>query len=652
MEQVTPLESGSRGTISVRLTIARAMSFKPLGLVATAPDVNFAVHLQARDGKPVHAIAEASITLGANLTFPKSLWPAIEELCRRLSGRNLYTERIEELLGDVALETAQSLERQGHEELAQSLQAARTRKSPNTVVRALGQLLGSRAYRRRIRREAALRDVLGVFASTLQKLAGATAAGEADLADDPRVEQHYAKRLNQIDRSCCFPEPPLPQFKEKPANLYTDASFLRRHPRDATKGHLLEREALAHGLSILRFPNGSFIASDRNGRRLNFKWSRSPVSTGVSLGLCNHKEATRARLRRCGLPVPRGHLFTKLNFEQVAGYAARVGYPVVCKPATGRRGMGVTASIQDEDQLRKALALFKSSPYGGDDFIIEQHVEGQDYRIVVVGGKAVTAVYRELASVLGTGLHTIADLILAKNRLRTLNPHMRKVPIQFDEAAKYQLEHAGLRLDSVPEKDRRVQLANSNNISRGGDSIEVLDEMHPSITETAIRAVKAIPGLGFCGLDILLEDHTKSIDEQAAAIIELNAHGAIGTGQYPMWGPPRNVARHFLLYCAEQEGLEVSHSPAARLSVKIKVRGKVTRVGYRKWLRRRAKEFGLTGWVANADRTTVEAALEGDIAPVAALVNAAVRGSWRAVPFWVAVEHVPTEGFSSFEGRR
>jgi acylphosphatase len=66
----------------------------------------------------------------------------------------------------------------------------------------------------------------------------------------------------------------------------------------------------------------------------------------------------------------------------------------------------------------------------------------------------------------------------------------------------------------------------------------------------------------------------------------------------------------------------------------------VTGVGYRRWFRRKAAEFGLKCWVAEVDRTTVEATLDGDTAPVAALVNAAVRGPRAAIPYWVSVKHV------------
>jgi acylphosphatase len=84
----------------------------------------------------------------------------------------------------------------------------------------------------------------------------------------------------------------------------------------------------------------------------------------------------------------------------------------------------------------------------------------------------------------------------------------------------------------------------------------------------------------------------------------------------------------------------------------MQIRGKVTRVGYRRWFSRKAKEFGLTGWVANIDRSTIAAALEGEAAPVAALVNAAVRGPVKAIPYWVDVRHVPLQGYSKFSSTR
>src|SRR5699024_8797418 len=158
-----------------------------------------------------------------------------------------------------------------------------------------------------------------------------------------------------------------------------------------------------------------------------------------------------------------------------------------------------------------------------DDFIVEQHVVGNDYRIMVIGEEVVAAIIREPASVTGDGVHTIAELMIDRNRVRRANPHLWTRPLQYDDAARFQLRRSGYTLDSVPAPGVHVQIANSSSLSQGGESIEVTDELHPTVKEACVRAVKAIPGLHFCGVDFLLGDHTKELDATNGKIIELNA---------------------------------------------------------------------------------------------------------------------------------
>ena len=638
MDQIASFDSDADRPRGVKLSLIRAMSLKAND---SALSPNFALHVQTAGEQPLHVVEEASVAFDEGGPVPKQVWRVADKLCCMLAESDLETTELENALQQLLGKALQALE-QEDEELAQRLRKA-LRGAPK-IVRVFNRL----GLMRQNKLDGAVRALVGAYARAVARL------GQSELArtQSASIAEYYNSWLPRVDRSCCYPEPPLPIFKDNKANIYPDARFLEAFPKDATKGHLLEREALAYGLSVLRLSNGSFIASDRQGKRLNFKWSRSPVSSAVSLAICNHKEATRARLARCGLPVPQGRVFESRDRQQIEAFANDIGYPVVCKPAAGLRGIGVVANIENAQELSKALDLYVKSALGQDDLIIEEHVRGTDYRIVVVGDVVVSAVCRETASVLGTGVHTVADLLMHKNRVRLLNPHLRKRLIQFDEAAHYQLERAGLTVDSVLEQGRGLHLANSNNLSRGGDSIEVLDELHPSIRETAKRARKAIPGLGYVGLDIMLEDHTKSIDDQKAAIIELNAHGAIGSGQYPMWGPPRNVARRFLLHCAEQEELNVYDEAVEGLSLALQIQGNVTGVGYRRWVTSKARQFGVTGWVANENLQTVVAHLEGETAAVAALVNAAVRGPRKARVNWVETEHVAPLGMQHFELRK
>lgn len=459
----------------------------------------------------------------------------------------------------------------------------------------------------------------------------------------------YAEMLRRVSRYECQPPAPLPTWGGKPMNVYAGVTYMHPLGGNGTKGHLLERQALAFGLDSIRFSKGSFVASDRHGKSVNFRWSRSPISSSVALALCTHKEGTRACLARHDVPVPEGRLFANGEFAAALEFADTIGYPVVCKPAAGVRGIGVVANIQNADELRDAFGLFSASHLADDDFIVEKHIKGGDYRIIVIEGEVVAAILREPASVVGDGHSNVAELIMRKNVVRRMNPHLWPRPVKYGEAMRYQLKRAGLGLESVPAKGRLVLLSNTASLSQGGDSIDVLDEMHPSIKASAVAAVDAVPGLRYCGVDYLIEDHTRPIGEQEAGICELNAHAALGNCEYPMFGTPREVAEAFFLKTAERSGLAVAERPAKRLCLRLDVRGKVTGVGFRAWLKRYADRFGVTGIVRNVGKRRVEAVVCGPTDPVTAIAAAAVLGPRRALPTSVRTTQMPLQGFEGFE---
>lgn len=449
----------------------------------------------------------------------------------------------------------------------------------------------------------------------------------------------YATVLGGATEFFSLPAPAAPTNRGQAANAYPEVTYLQPLGSNGTKGHLLEREALARGLSSVRYSKGAFTITDGAQEPLSFKWSRSPLSSAVSLALCTHKEATRLRLQRAGVPVPRGTTFAADNYDAARAFVRRIGYPVVVKPAMGVRGIGVVANIRDDDALEAAFVQLKASKLGGDDFIVEQHVDGKDYRIVVIGDEVIGAILREPGSVVGDGVRSVGELVVAKNISRRDNPHLWGRPVQYDEAARYQMERAGITLDYVPKPGESVVLSGSCSLSQGGESIDVLDELHPDIKDAAVRAVKAVPGLAFCGVDFLLEDHTKPLDGQQAGICELNAHAAIGNCEYPLYGTGRPVARTLVERVIDEFGLKTTERADA-LALRLVIRGRVAGVGYRAWMRRRARRYGLTGWVRNIDRRTVEAVVVGGMEPATALVAAAVLGPRAAIPTDVTTTHL------------
>lgn len=605
-ETQTPLnrpyaeQAGQRGQASlVRLVRLRRDE------ESARPSRVYAQILGERDGREVSAIGQAELLHdGEHLLVPGAAWNACETLLEDLLLRDLP-------LGDAR--QAQTF--------FDSLVSSR--------------ISGIEEFEESPTKEAFER-ICGAA-----KEAFVTFCTQEEGADD-ELGKMLETKMAQVNRYFVAPQPEAPHYLGDPANVFEDAPYIEPLPKDGTKGHLLEREALRYGMASTRYPNGAFVVTDpASDKQLGFKWGRSPLASGVALSICSYKEATRRLLRRIDVSVPQGRVFSNADHDLAVQYADRIGYPVVCKPVAGLRGIGVVANIQSREELEDALALYHQSQLGDDDFVIEEHVPGEDYRIVVIGDEVVASVVRAPASVTGDGVHTVADLIEYKNRARQENPHLSSRPIKISEALEYQLKLAGLTYSSTPEAGRLVLLANSANLSQGGDSFEIADEMHPSIKELAIRAVQAVPGLGFCGLDMLIEDHRKPVWEQKCTVIELNAHAAIGSAQYPMWGTPAPVAKKFFEATAAASDIALPDRQCETLTLRFDVRGRVTGVGYRKWFGRRARSFGLTGYVRNASRKRVEAVVSGPADAVSALGYLATEGTTKAVITSVAM--VPAE---------
>jgi D-alanine-D-alanine ligase-like ATP-grasp enzyme/L-alanine-DL-glutamate epimerase-like enolase superfamily enzyme/acylphosphatase len=466
------------------------------------------------------------------------------------------------------------------------------------------------------------------------------------------IELRFAGLVGDVREAVTYPAPPETTYNGIPVSRYEDVDDLHPLGANGSKGHLLEREALALGLDTTRYSKGAFTVTDGQSNPVPFKWSRNPLSSASALALCTHKEATRMQLQQAGVPVPQGRTFARGDYATAKEFVDRIGYPVVVKPTMGVRGIGVVAGIQDERQLEGALNLMSGSRLGDQDFIVEKHVRGADYRIVVIGDEVIAAIQREPASVFGDGKSTIGELLIAKNIARKRNPHLWARPAKYDDAARHELLMAGRNLETVLQKGERQLLANTCSLSQGGDSIDVLDEMHPSIKEASVKAVKAIPGLYFCGVDFLLEDHTKPVTEQDAGICELNAHAAIGNCEYPMFGTGRPVAQTLMRASVDHFGLSARRDRAEQVALHLTIRGRVTAVGFRKWLQRRALISGVSGWVRNVNRRTVEAVLVGPTDPTTAVAAATVLGPRRAVPTAYEAKHISfPERMDGFEIR-
>ncbi|NDL70387.1 ATP-grasp domain-containing protein [Vreelandella alkaliphila] len=436
----------------------------------------------------------------------------------------------------------------------------------------------------------------------------------------------YSEVFASIEDYEVMPLPNRVRIAGRLINEYDDYNDLKLLKKNGTKGYLFYYYSLGYGLTTHRLSKGSFIASSGASKML-FSWSSSQLSSIVSHAFCVDKETTRHLLNEAQLPVPQGRSFEPRETASAIEYANLIGYPVVCKPLNGSKGEGVVVNIKSDESLSKAFNALKRSVYKDSDVIVEKFVKGKDYRIVVVGDEVKGALCRELASVEGDGVHSTVELMLAKHALRMRNPHFIERSSFIDEDNAFgNIEDHFVDLERVPEKGERVVFGTSCNLSQGADSVDVLDELHPTIKEAAVKAVKCIPGLRYCGVDMLLEDHTKPVGVAAAAIIELNAKAAIGNCEYPVFGHAREVVKAVFGTAAKDNNMPLNEFSNKSLKVKSIIRGSLKNESYLAWANKTAKELGVEVEKVSSAKGQITLLLKGELKPTAMMATRLIVG--------------------------
>lgn len=296
-----------------------------------------------------------------------------------------------------------------------------------------------------------------------------------------------------------------------PAGINTLRFLQAAHERQVPWRHVVENVYQFGWGSRSRWLDSSF--TDRTSR--------------VGATLARDKQACARVLRDLGLPVPRHQQVG--SAEQAQKVAAALGYPVVVKAANLDGGVGVFAGLRTPEAVQRAYeAVTKLSR----QVLVEQFIEGQDYRLQVFEGEAFWVVLRRPAGVRGDGQATVETLVQRVNAQRAqpvagpvtdIMGERGSKPIVLDEEAAEWLHAQDLALSSVPAAGRFVRLRGAANVAQGGTREGVpLDAVHPDNRDLVLRGVAALR-LDLAGVDLLVPDIGRSWKETGGAICEINA---------------------------------------------------------------------------------------------------------------------------------
>ncbi|MFW6142259.1 MAG: cyanophycin synthetase [Candidatus Saliniplasma sp.] len=279
------------------------------------------------------------------------------------------------------------------------------------------------------------------------------------------------------------------------------------------------------------------------GKKRKMIWGPVTSSTAViGSDLGKDKDICKDVLYNYGFPVPRGCLCRSL--EEVLEEAERIGYPVVIKPVDGHHGEGVLVNLKDEEELREAYEITTEI---SSNVLVEQYLEGDDFRFLIIGHKVVGVARRIPAHVVGDGKSNIKELVNIENQ----NPERGEghayvlTELNLGEEEIMCLKRHGLNPNYVPSEGEIIYLREVGNISTGGTSENYTDITHPTIKRKLERISKLL-NLDLMGVDIIAENVTLPENNMRWGIIEVNTSPGLRMHIAPSDGTPIPVGDYIV----------------------------------------------------------------------------------------------------------
>ncbi|HDR1057883.1 TPA: bifunctional glutamate--cysteine ligase/glutathione synthetase [Pasteurella multocida] len=303
----------------------------------------------------------------------------------------------------------------------------------------------------------------------------------------------------------------------------------------------IHTEILDENDQFLCLKHGDHIEYVKNGNMTSHDSYISPL-------IMENKVVTKKVLQKAGFNVPQSVEFTSLE-KAVASYALFENRAVVIKPKSTNYGLGITIfqqGVQNREDFAKALEIaFREDK----EVMVEDYLVGTEYRFFVLGDETLAVLLRVPANVVGDGVHSVAELVAMKNDhpLRGDGSRTPLKKIALGEIEQLQLKEQGLTIDSIPAKDQLVQLRANSNISTGGDSIDMTDEMHESYKQLAVGITKAM-GAAVCGVDLIIPDLKQPALPNLSSwgVIEANFNPMMMMHIFPYAGKSRRLTQNVI----------------------------------------------------------------------------------------------------------
>lgn len=309
---------------------------------------------------------------------------------------------------------------------------------------------------------------------------------------------------------------------------------------------LLAREAQSRGWKIEVFLTSLYspqaiLRAEKDDKEFFYSSTITSLTPACGYLIAEDKYLTYELLDSANIPTPNTIIIPgeRNEFSDAKRFLKKY-QRVVVKPTCTNHGDGITMNINDEEKLSKAIKTAREAAANSKSsaILVQEQVEGKEYRFLVVDGKCVAVAHRRPAFVVGDGKMTIEELIEEKNQnpLRGDEHDKPLTKISLEEVAQINGEEF-LRL--IPQHNQEIEVLKTSNLSRGGEAVNCTDIASKEIKNLAEIAAKRCQ-LGIAGVDIITTDIRGGGENY---VIEVNSGPGIRMHVYPSIGKPIDVAK-------------------------------------------------------------------------------------------------------------
>lgn len=275
----------------------------------------------------------------------------------------------------------------------------------------------------------------------------------------------------------------------------------------------------------------------------------------ISPLIMENKVVTKKVLAEKGFRVPKGYEVSSIE-EALQKFNYIKNKPIVIKPKSTNFGLGITIFKNGISSLENYTKAIEFALKEDKDILIEEFIEGTEYRFFVIEGKTEAVLLRVPVNVTGDGKHTIRELVEMKNA-NPLRGDAKKTPlkkIELGEIEQLQLSEQGLNFESILAENEVAYLRENSNISTGGDSIDMTDEVHESYKKLAVEIAEAMMAK-VCGVDLIIPNIKDECSKDNYGVIEANFNPMMMMHIYPHAGESRRLSLNVLRMLFPEKGI-------------------------------------------------------------------------------------------------